>query len=125
VTTHPHPPPEALLIAGLREKPPRMSIREAAARAGISDARWRQIEHGVRYFRGVPHPETGPAPTVAKMAFAVGVTPDDLSGAGRADAAGELEAILDAIDEKLHQPELSARQRKSLADRMLRDASDE
>lgn len=86
----PQPTPEGALIASRREQPPRMSIRQAAKRTGISEARWRQIEHGVRYFRGQPYPESGPAPIVARMAATVGVTAAELTAAGRADAAAEL-----------------------------------
>jgi hypothetical protein len=98
VTTDLIPPPEAQLIARLREHPPRMSIRQAALQAAISESRWRQIEHGVRMFRGVAYPEVdAPAATIAKMAAVVGATPADLVQAGRGDAAGELEALLAAI----------------------------
>jgi len=115
------PPPEALLIAGLRERPPRMSMREAARRAQMSDARWRQIEHGVRYFRGVPYPETGPAQAIARMAHAVGATPEQLADAGRPDAAAELEAMAESVE---HAPPFTGAQRRALAARVRRDSSD-
>jgi hypothetical protein len=118
------PPPEARLITELREKPPRMSMREAARESGIagmrpiSETRWRQIENGYRPERGVNYPESGPAQTVARMAAVVGVTPQQMTEAGRPDVAGELEAILAAS------PELSARQRKALNRRIRRDIGD-
>jgi len=90
----PEPPDEAKLIRRLREAPPAMSGHEASRRAGISEARWRQIEGGVRWFRGVPYAESGPKKTVARMVWVVGGTPGQLAEAGRPDAAGELEALL-------------------------------
>lgn len=86
----PIPPPEAQLIEQKRNQPPRMSIRQAAARAGISETRWRQIESGARIFRGNRYPERAPAGTLASMARVVGVTPGELANAGRQDAADEL-----------------------------------
>lgn len=62
--------------------------------AGISETRWRQIESGVRHFRGQVFPERGPDPTVARMARVVGVTPEQLTARGRPGAAAELEALL-------------------------------
>ena len=121
MTAAPLPPPEALLITELREKPPRMSMRAAAAAARISEARWRQIEHGIRYFRGVPYPEAGPAQTIARMAHAVGATPEQLSAAGREDAAAELEAIARSVEGT---PPLTAGQRRGLADRIRHDKRD-
>lgn len=55
-----------------------MSIRTAAALAGISEARWRQLERGSREIRGVPVTEEAPDPTLARMALAVRLTYDDL-----------------------------------------------
>ncbi len=89
----PAPPPEAVLIAGRRESPPRMSMSEAARRAGISDTRWRQIEKGSRPFRGGYYPEAAPAELLARMAQVVGVTAEELAACGRADAAAELAAL--------------------------------
>lgn len=109
MTTTPEPPPEAVLIAGMRERPPRQSIRAAATAAGISEGRWRQIEHGVRRFRGTAYPERGPAPTIAKMARAVGAVPEQLAAAGRPDAAAELEALLTVAG-----PHLTKRQSDAL-----------
>lgn len=92
--TSPKPPPEARLIQRKREEPPRLSMSEAARRAGISPTRWRQLENGYRLMLGKPVRESAPARTLAAMAAAVGVTPGELKEAGRPDAAGELEAML-------------------------------
>ena len=78
----------------MRRRPPHLSIRQAAAAARISETRWRQIESGVRHFRGQAFPERGPDPTVARMAAVVAVTPGQLTAAGRPGAAAELEALL-------------------------------
>jgi transcriptional regulator with XRE-family HTH domain len=99
-----------------------MSMRQAAQEAGISPTHWRQIETGIRRFRGQDWPETGAAQTVAKMALVVGATPRDLAQAGRDDAAGELEALIAAVESD---PRLTRRQKRLLAERMRRDASDE
>jgi hypothetical protein len=79
--------PEGQLIENaLRMK--KMSGRAAAAEAGISDARWRQIVNGyMSAGEGQALTVVGPPDTVARMARVVGVTPDQLRDAGRADAA--------------------------------------
>ncbi len=118
MSTDLHPPPEARLIAELRAKPPRMSMSEAARRADISLTRWRQLENGYRPFKGVNYPETGPAQTIAKMAMVVGATPQQLADAGRADAAGELEAMAAQVE---HTDVFTAKQRAGLASRVRRD----
>lgn len=101
-----------------------MSIRQAAMEADISESRWRQIEHGIRMFRGIAYPETdAPAATVARMAFVVGAVPGDLAGAGREDAAGELEALLASVKMT---GSFSGRQKRRLAERLKRrQAEDE
>lgn len=92
--TTPQPPAEALLIAAKREaRVPRLSGREAARRAGISETRWRQLESGVIRVKGTDYPEMAPAETLARMAQAVGATPEELAGAGRKDAAAILEKL--------------------------------
>jgi transcriptional regulator with XRE-family HTH domain len=113
------PPPEARLITEMREKPPRMSMSEAARRAGISLTRWRQLENGFRPFRGTSYPETGPAQTIAKMARVVGVTPRQLTDAGRPDAAAELEAMARQVEVT---GAFTRGQREGLARRVRRDA---
>jgi len=75
-----------LLTAALREAG--MSAREAARRAGISEGRWRQIAGGYQVVSpGVYAHVRGPAATLARMASAAGVTPEQLTAAGRDDAA--------------------------------------
>jgi hypothetical protein len=96
-----------------------MSRYEAAAIAGISESRWRMIETGVRWFRGEALSEPpAPAQTVARMAWAVGATPAQLTGAGRKDAAAELEAIAEQVEST---GAFTGRQAKALARRVRRD----
>lgn len=91
----PKPPPEAVLIATKRDGAvPRLSMREAARLAGISATRWRQLETGIFSARGTDYPERAPAETLARMAQAVGATPEELRTAGRDDAAVILVKIL-------------------------------
>jgi len=71
----------------------KLSAREAARRAGISEGRWRQIASGYQVVSaGVYAPVRGPAGTLARMAAVVGVTPAQLRRAGRTDAARALAA---------------------------------
>ena len=90
----PKPPPEAELIAAALKRA-RISGREAARRAGISDVHWRQIVSGYQTVSGTRVPVTGPAATIARMASVVGVTPEELAEAGRNDAADALRALPD------------------------------
>jgi len=94
----PPQPPEMQIIARKR----RQSIRQAAISAGISEARWRQLEGGFRSTPLGPVPEAAPDGTLARMAYAVGATADDLREARRDTAAALLEAYAAeraAIDE--------------------------
>jgi hypothetical protein len=86
----PPPPPWGALLtkalAGVQ-----LSARKAARRAGISEGRWRQIASGYQVVSsGVYAPVHGPAETLAKMAAVAGVTPAQLTDAGRPDAAAAL-----------------------------------
>ena len=83
----PDPPPwGALIAAALRAAG--LSAREAARRAGISEGRWRQITSGYQVVSpGVYAQVRGPAGTLARMAAVAGVTPEQLTAAGRDDAA--------------------------------------
>lgn len=82
--------PEGTLIAAALKRS-RLSQRQAATRAGISENRWRAIMHGYQNISaGVFAPIRGPGDTVARMARVVGVAPEQLEEAGRADAAEEL-----------------------------------
>jgi transcriptional regulator with XRE-family HTH domain len=94
MTTKPDPQPEGKLITDAR-KHARLSGREAARRAGISEGRWRQIVNGYMVVtKGVYSPVVGaPAETIARMAQSVDVTPEQLESAGRADAAEELRKL--------------------------------
>jgi transcriptional regulator with XRE-family HTH domain len=86
----PLPPPwGALLTKALASA--KLSAREAARRAGISEGRWRQIASGYQVVSpGVYAPVHGPAQTLARMAAVAGVTPAQLTQAGRPDAARTL-----------------------------------
>ena len=85
--TRPEQPPEGRLIHDAADRLD-LSIREAAKRAGISYGRWRQIVMGYQNISpGVYGAVHAPATTVAKMAKVVGVTPSQLTEAGRDDAA--------------------------------------
>ncbi|MFC8723661.1 hypothetical protein [Streptomyces bacillaris] len=61
----------------------------------MSDARWRQITKGYQSVQGHHSPVRAPAETLARMALAVDVTPDELREAGREDAATELIQLLE------------------------------
>jgi hypothetical protein len=90
VTEVPEQQPEGRLISEALKRSGR-SARGAAATAGISDTRWRHIVSGYQPAgAGNYIPVSAPAETLARMAQAVGVTPDQLADAGRGDAAGEL-----------------------------------
>lgn len=85
--------PEGALIAAALKRS-RMSQRQAAAKAGISENRLRAIVHGYQTVSaGTYAPVRGPADTVARIANVAGVTPDQLEEAGRGDAAEELRAL--------------------------------
>jgi transcriptional regulator with XRE-family HTH domain len=94
MTTKPDPQPEGILIMDARKRA-RLSGREAARRAGISEGRWRQIVNGYMVVtKGVYSPVVGaPADTVARMAQSVDVSPEELEAAGREDAAEELRKL--------------------------------
>lgn len=90
--TRPEPPREAALIDAARRRV-KLSIREAARRAALSDARWRQITSGYQTVSGEQIPVKAPAETLARMAQVLGVSGDELVRAGRKDAAEALEEI--------------------------------
>jgi Helix-turn-helix domain len=92
--TTPRPPqPPVMQLIGQRRDRLGMSKRAAASLAGISEARWRQLENGYREIRGIPVTEDAPDPTLARMALAVRATPADIK-AFSAHAAQILEGIL-------------------------------
>ena len=91
--SRPEQPPEGRLIHDAANRLD-LSIREAAKRAGISYGRWRQIVVGYQNISpGVYGAVHAPAKTVAKMAKVVGVTPAQLTEAGRDDAAEALTGL--------------------------------
>lgn len=73
-----------------------LSYDRAGVRAGISGTRWRQLEDGHRAIRGVGYiPEEAPPATLARMAYAVGVTPDELVNGGQPAAGAELADLIE------------------------------
>ncbi|OHU72506.1 hypothetical protein BKG86_00090 [Mycobacteroides chelonae] len=113
--------PEAALIEDLRATHvPKLTQKAAASIAGITDTRWRQVVSGYRPSReDAPKVRViAPAQTIARMAYAVDATPQQLKDAGRDDAAAELAVILAATEsdqslpavEALPRPEEMARQ---------------
>jgi|SRR5580698_3608511 hypothetical protein len=87
MTGRPEPPGwGALITAAIARNG--LSAREAARRAGLSEGRWRQITGGYQVVSpGVYAEVRGPAGTLARMAAVAGVTPAQLRGVGRDDAA--------------------------------------
>lgn len=89
----PAPPPEAEIIRVARLArgiSPETAAERTPVRLG--GGRWRHIEQG--YTRREPFtPTSAPAKTLAHMANVVGVEPEQLDGAGRADAAEILREI--------------------------------
>jgi len=104
----PDPPAWGVLIAAaLRDAG--MSAREAARLADISEGRWRQIAGGYQVVSpGVYAQVRGPAATLAKMATVAGVTPEQLTAAGRDDAA---RVMLRQQEDRLAGDEMLARVR--------------
>jgi hypothetical protein len=87
MTDQPAQRPEGQLIHDA-QKASGKSIRQAAAEAGISDTRWRQLVKGSMATPGGGVAETvAPAATLARMAQVVGVTTEQLANVGRVDAA--------------------------------------
>lgn len=86
----PLPPPEAVLIRLVRQAA-KVSVAAAAKRAGISTARWTQIEQGYETRDGERRPAWGPPDTLAYMASAIDLPPGRLETEGkRPDAAAVL-----------------------------------
>lgn len=88
--------PEGVLLETMRNAArPILSIRGVAKAAGISEGRWRQIENGYQSVRKGEYIDVrAPADTLARMAKAVGASPEQLRDAGRGDAADELIGIM-------------------------------
>jgi hypothetical protein len=91
MTRPPEPPPEGVLIESAR-RDAKLSVREAARRAGISEGWWRQVVKGYQSLSGGSFGTVRdvPADTVAKMAKAAGVTPEQLEGEGRRPDAAKI-----------------------------------
>lgn len=89
----PQPPREAVLIRLAREAAG-IKAPEAAKEAGMSAARWSQIELGYESRLGRYKPVRPKDATLAHMAFAVGVAPHRLEQADRPGAAEILREIL-------------------------------
>jgi len=96
---------------------PKVSVREAARRAGISEGRWRQIAKGYQSVAGGFHaPVTAPPDTLAKMARVVGVSDSELQEAGRSDAANEMRYLDEVTRDDWRLQALRERPGLSLAD---------
>jgi hypothetical protein len=113
----PSPPPWGVLLTKALADA-QLSAREASRRAGISEGRWRQIAGGYQVVSpGVYAPVRGPAQTLARMAAVAGVTPAQLTDAGRPDAAKALASLgTDASHEQMLQRvrEMSPEQAREL-----------
>lgn len=94
--SRPDPTPEGELIrrAMVRKG---VNAPDIADAAGISAGRWRHIVNGAQPLgQGRYNPVIAPAATLARMARAVDVTPEQLTKVGRKDAA---EVLRDLADE--------------------------
>jgi len=90
----PAPPPEAVLIRRVRVAAG-MGIPEAARRAGISVARWSQVENGRETRKGVVKAVRAKPGTIAHMAGAVGIDAERLEAEGEHPEAA---AVLREMD---------------------------
>jgi len=114
----PEPPPEAVLLRLAREAA-RIKAPAAARAAGISTARWSQIENGYETRLGGYKPVIARESTLAHMAHAAGVTPDRLTDVGRPDAAAVLREIIytqqqSAPPESAELPEMTDEERREV-----------
>jgi hypothetical protein len=92
-TKTPAQTPEGRLIEEATKASGR-SVRTLAANAGISDTRWRHIVKGWQSTPGGGQaPVRAPAATLARMAYALGLTPEQLDEVGRSDAVPELQRL--------------------------------
>lgn len=86
--------PEGALIR-LTRQASGMTVPEAVKRSGVSKARWSQVESGYETRNGVTRPVQVKPDTLARMARAVGLSPERLESEGqRPDAAEILREIL-------------------------------
>lgn len=106
-------PPYAALIRLAREAA-QVTLRQAAAEAGLSYFRWTQIEAGHEKRGGVITAPVNPKPaTIARMAAAVNriagrqlITPERLSGEGEAPQAAAILAEMQACEPQPPRPAL-------------------
>jgi hypothetical protein len=102
------PTPEGELIRQARDLMiPKLSIRAAAMRAGISPEHWGNVERGHKSMGGgvPPRPFSAPAALLAKMAAAVGVPADRVETAGkRPDAAKIMRSAEPPVSEDVGTP---------------------
>ena len=92
-------PPEMALIERLRLERPKLSVLKAAKLADMSEARWRQLAKGYQQVTAETRvPATAPAETLARMAKAVGATPEQLEAANRPDAASAMRDTRPEVD---------------------------
>lgn len=118
MSDRPEQRPEGRLIE-LALKRTRSSIRKAAAEVPISEGRLRQIINGYETRgAGVHLAVRAPAETLASIARAFGITPEQLEGADRADAAAELRDLLTTEPT----PPASETDRVKLAHEKIREA---
>lgn len=94
--TSPPARPEGALLR-LARQAAGLTIPDAVRLSGVSKARWSTVESGYESRGGVSRPVNAKADTIARMARAVGLTPERLESEGqRPDAAGILREILRA-----------------------------
>lgn len=97
---------------------PPLSMREAARRAGFSVATWTQNEQGYRKVTSsLAIPIRATAEKLARMGLVVGATPQQLSEAGRQDAAVILQKLIDAGPDPVDQLAEAVRNSGDLSDK--------
>lgn len=104
----PTPTAEGTLIRRARQRyRPKIAMADAASKAGISVDNWGHIERGYQSTgRGQPpRPVIPPADTLAHMANALDITPDELVAINRHDAAD----ILRDLRQRATTPAVAAR----------------
>lgn len=125
------PPAEMVLIRRHRQAAG-LSVAEAAARTRgvVSHSRWVQLERGTVIRKGEPARTSASDMALAHMAHAVGVTPDQLVGCGRREAAEILETIqapqggrrpqLEAMTRYFSDTNIPITERRARAEQILR-----
>lgn len=110
------PAPEGQLIKRVRQSlRPRLPVAEAAKRAGLSAETWGNVERGYRTPKaGVVVPVVPTSETLARMAYEVGLRPDDLARL-TSDISAEAAEIL----REMQGPDLEAMEVKVDRGRML------